>query len=154
MHLPLPSLPIVSLILLLLQPAAANRYLYMTNCTGNPQNGPWIGMAFYNLPAPPINMEKPYDINILAIGADRAAAFKWEGRGDGAIMGSWRLSFHIDQDADKLERGEIAGGGTKVGDAGRQGLPFDCYKDDERRLYQTGNETYCLSDYWCEVGDV
>lgn len=72
-------------------------------------------------------MEKPDNINMEAIGEEQAAAWKWEGRGDGAYMDSWRLSFHIDEGADKLARGEVAGGGTKVGDAGRQGLPFGKY---------------------------
>lgn len=108
-------------IFLLLNPAAAKYYLYLINCTGNPQNGPWIGLAFYDLPAAPTNMEKPYDINIIVIGAAEAAARNWEGKGEGAMMGSWRLSFHIDEDANELERGQVAGGGTEAGDAGVQG---------------------------------
>jgi hypothetical protein len=40
------------------------------------------------------------------------------------MMGSWRLSFHIDEGAYELERGHVAGGGTEVGDAGVQGPPY------------------------------
>jgi len=55
-------------------------------------------------------MQKPYDINMVVIGADEAATWNWEGKGDGAIMGSWRLletEFHFDNGANGLERGQV-----------------------------------------------
>jgi hypothetical protein len=120
MHLHLQPIHILSLPLLLTS-ATAKYYLYLVNCTGNPQNQPWVGQAYYDLPSPPTNMEHPYDISIAVIGAAAAASWSWEGRGDGAIMGSWRLDFHIDMNASRLQRGEVAGGGTKHGDAGKLG---------------------------------
>lgn len=104
--------------------ATAKYFLYLVNCTGNPQAGPWVGHALYNLPSAPINMEHPYDITIAFIGAAAVSSFSFEGRGDGGIMGSWRLGFEIYSNATELKRGEVAGGGTKVGDAGRPGDPF------------------------------
>ncbi len=119
MHLPLLFFPF-----LLLPLVSANYYLYLVNCTGNPQNQPWIGHAYYSLPSPPVNFEHPYDISIAVIGAAAAAAWRWEGNGGGAIMGSWRLEYHIDGNASSSVRGDVAGGGTRRGDAGRMGDDF------------------------------
>jgi hypothetical protein len=118
MHIQFPILT-----LLLTHSVAAKYFLYLTNCTGNPQNGPWIEHAYYDLPSAPTNMEHPYDISVVVIGAAQAAAWNWEGRGDGAIIGQWRLDFRINEGVNSLQRGEVAGNGTKTGDAGRQGDP-------------------------------
>lgn len=105
-------------------PVSAKLFLYLTNCMGNPQNGPWIGKAFYDLPSAPMNLENPYGIVVVVIGAAEAAAWSWEDIGGGADMGSWRVSYNINAGAHLLDRGMVAGNGTKTGDAGRPGGVF------------------------------